>query len=92
MAKPENQNIIRQKKDNQTTNNKTEKAFLGIFRKTIETTNVILAGQFSIQNTKAKSARGMTQRIIAKITALTLAIYFNFRAEKPILQIKGLIF
>jgi Transposase DDE domain len=74
--------LIIQQRTNQTPNNEHEKAFLGIFRKTIETVNS-LAGQFNIQFTRAKSAFGLTNRIIAKITALTLCIFINYLAKLP---------
>ncbi|SFF57997.1 hypothetical protein, partial [Thermoflexibacter ruber] len=84
--------LIIQNRANQVANTATEKAFLGIFRKTIETVNSILTEQFNIQYTRAKSAWGLTNRIIAKITSLTFAIYLNFITQQPILDIKNFIF
>lgn len=92
LSKPDEHHLIIQKRDNQESNSAIEKAFLGIFRKTIETTNAILAGQFNLQFTRAKSAWGITNRITAKITSLTLAIYINFIAQLPLLQVKGFVF
>ena len=40
--------LIIQKRENQEPNIPTEKTFLGVFRKTIETTNALLAGQFNL--------------------------------------------
>lgn len=84
--------LIIQKRDNQTPNTPVERAFLGTFRKTIETVNAMLTDQFNIQFTRAKSAWGLTNRIIAKITALTLGIYLNFIANLPLLEVKGFVF
>lgn len=92
LTNQENHDLIIQKRQNQKPNTNLEKAFLGIFRKTIETVNSLLTEQMNIQYTRAKSAWGLTNRIIAKITALTFAIYLNYRTEKPILQVKNLIF
>lgn len=90
---PEQHQVIIQARDNQKKQNtKTEKKLLGLFRKTIETTNSLLAGQFNIQFTRAKSVRGLTSRIIAKITAITFAIYLNYVAKMPLLKIKDFIF
>ena len=90
---PEDYQLIIQKRENQREQNTpTEKKFLGVFRKTIETTNSLLAGQFNIQFTRAKSAWGLQNRIIAKLIALTFAIYLNFMAKLPLLQVKNLIF
>lgn len=92
LTNPQDYQLIIQKRENQEPNNPTEKAFLGVFRKTIETTNSLLAGQFNLQFTRAKSAWGLTNRIIAKITSLTLAIYLNYLTNEPLLQVKGFIF
>lgn len=89
---PTEHHLIIQKRETQEPNSAIEKAFLGIFRKTIETTNAILAGQFNLQFTRAKSAWGLTNRVIAKITSLTLAIYINFIAQLPLLQVKAFVF
>ena len=40
--------------------------FLGVFRKTIESTNALLAGQFNIQFTRAKSAWGLLIELLLK--------------------------
>lgn len=92
LTNPDEHHLIIQKRENQEPNSAVEKTFLGIFRKTIETTNVILAGQFHLQFTRAKSAWGLTNQVIAKITALTLAIYINSIAQLPLLKVKGFIF
>lgn len=92
LIKPQEHQLIIQKKENQEPNSPIEKAFLGVFRKTIETTNSILAGQFNLQFTRALSAWGLTNRIIAKVTAITLAIYINFICNMPLLQVKGFVF
>lgn len=92
LIKPDDYQLIIQKRVNQTPNTPVEKAFLGAFRKTIETTNALLAGQFNIQFCRAKSAWGLTNRIIAKITALTLAVYINYCLDLPLLQVKKFIF
>jgi hypothetical protein len=92
LTNPQDYQLIIQKKENQEPNTPTEKAFLGIFRKTIETTNSLLAGQFNLQFTRAKSAWGLTNRVIAKVTSLTLSIYLNYLIGEPLLQVKGFIF
>ena len=48
--------------------------------------------QFNMQFTRAKSAWGLSNRVIAKITALTFAMFLNFIAEMPILQVKNFVF
>ena len=92
LTNPDDYQLIIQKKANQTPNTSIEKAFLGTFRKTIETTNALLAGQFNLQFCRAKSAWGLTNRIIAKITALTLSIYINYCLDLPLLEVKKFIF
>lgn len=92
LTNPYEHQLIIQKRENQEPNSPIEKAFLGVFRKTIETTNAILAGQFNLQFTRAKSAWGLSNRVIAKITSLTLAIYINYIAQLPLLQVKGFVF
>lgn len=84
--------LIIQKRANQTPNTESEKGLLAIFRKTIETTNSQLAGQFNIQYTRAKSAWGLSSRILYKITAYTISIFINFMAERPLLNVKSLVF
>jgi len=92
LANPNDFRLIIQQRDNQTPNTRAEKAFLGIFRKTIETANAMLSEQFNIQYTRAKSAWGLTSRVTAKITALTFGIYLNYITELPLLEVKNLIF
>ncbi len=92
LINPQEYQLIIQKRENQEPNTPTEKSFLGVFRKTIETTNSLLAGQFNLQFTRAKSGWGLKNRIIAKITSLTLAIYLNYLSDEPLLQVKGFIF
>jgi hypothetical protein len=92
IGNPDNFRLIIQQRDNQKPNTPTEKAFLGIFRKTIETANAMLAEQFNLQYTRAKSAWGLTNRVIAKVTALTLGVYLNYIAELPLLAVKGFVF
>ena len=84
--------LVIQKKVNQRPNTPIEKAFLRTFRKTIETTNSLLAGQFNMQFCRVKSAWGLTNRVIAKITALTLSIYINYCLDLPLLEVKNFIF
>ena len=93
LLKPQYYQLIVQAKDNMSVQNTAiEKRFLAVFRKTIESTNALLAGQFNVQFTRAKSAWGLSNRIIAKISALTFAIFLNFMAEMPLLQVKNFIF
>lgn len=93
LHKPQDYQLIIQARDNMSVQNTAiEKRFLAVFRKTIESTNALLAGQFNIQFTRAKSAWGLSNRVIAKITALTFAIFLNFMAEMPLLQVKNFIF
>lgn len=93
MQHPENFKLIIPPRDNQENNlSKEEKWFLAKYRKMVETTNSMLSEQFNIQYTRAKSKWGLTNRIIAKITGLTLAIYFNSIMGEPLLNVKELIF
>jgi hypothetical protein len=64
LENPENHDLIIQKRQNTTTNRQTpsskvEKAFLGIFRKTIETVHSLQTEQMNIQYTRAKSTWGL---------------------------------
>jgi hypothetical protein len=93
MQHPENFKLIIPPRDNQENNlSKEEKWFLAKYRKMVETTNSMLSEQFNIQYTRAKSKWGLTNRIIAKITGLTLAIYLNSIMGEPLLNVKELIF
>lgn len=84
--------LIIQKRANQIPNTKNEKSWLALFRKTIETTNSQLAGQFHLQYTRAKSAWGLNSRVVYKIAAYTMSVFLNFCADLPLLNIKSLIF
>ena len=84
--------LIIQKRSNQIPNTKSEKKWLAIFRKTIETTNSQLAEQFNLQYSRAKSAWGLNSRVVYKIAAYTISIFINFMAGLPLLNIKSLIF
>ena len=81
-------------RDNQKENrlNDEEKWFLKKYRKMVETTNSLLSEQFNMQYTRAKSRWGLQNRIIAKLTSLTLAAFLNFLTDEPLLHIKELIF
>lgn len=92
LQKPVDYQFIVQKRENQKVpNTEYEKTYLALFRQTIETTNAQLAGQFNIQFTRAKSAWGLCSRVIHKITAHTMAIFLNFLADRPLLEIKNLV-
>jgi hypothetical protein len=52
----------------------------------------LIAAANRIQFTRAKSAWGLSNRVIAKITALTFAIFLNFIAKMPLLKVKNFIF
>jgi len=84
--------IIPPRKNQENKLDKAQKWFLAKYRKIVETTNGLLAGQFNIQFTRAKSKRGLQTRIVAKLTALTLAVYLNFLMNEPLLHIKELVF
>lgn len=71
---------------------KQEKGFIRQFRSIVETTNSLLAGQFNIQFCRAKSKRGITSRVINKLTSLTMAIFLNFVNQEPLLQVKSIVF
>lgn len=92
MIHPENYQLVIQQRDNQKENTKAEKMLLAQFRKTIETTNSILTEQFNIQYTRAKTAWGLKDKIIAKITACTYLIFLNFILKENLLDIKSFIF
>jgi hypothetical protein len=84
--------IIAKRRNQKEQNTVEEKFFLKKFRRIIETSYSQLAGQFHLQFTRGRSKWGLQNRIIAKLTAFTLAIYLNFLAEEPLLEIKGLVF
>lgn len=93
LQKAENWKLIIPPRDNQTNHlNAEEKWFLAKYRKIVETTNSLLCEQFNIQYTRAKSKWGLKNRIIAKLTSLTLAAYLNSLMDEPLLHIKELIF
>lgn len=58
----------------------------------VETFGSLLTGQFNLQFTRAKSAWGLTSRVISKVTSLTLAAFLNYLLGKPLLHIKELLF
>jgi len=90
---PENLNLIIPPRGNQENKlTKEEKCFLAKYRKIVETTNSLLTEQFNIQYSRAKSKWGLTNRIIAKLTALTFSAFLNFLMDEPLLHIKELIF
>ncbi len=90
---PDNLRLIIPPRDNQENKlTKGEKWFLAKYRKIVETTNSLLCEQFNIQYTRAKSKWGLTNRIIAKLTGLTLAAYLNYLMDEPLLHIKELVF
>ena len=84
--------LVIQQRDNQLPNTAEEKLFLARFRKIIETTNAQLSEQFQMQYCRAKSAWGLMNRVVNKLTAHTLAVFLNALAERPLLSIKSLIF
>ncbi len=84
--------LIVEKRVNQSPNMAFEKDFLACFRKLIETVNAQLSEQFNIQYSRAKSAWGLMSRVVNKLTAHTLAIYLNALADRPLLDIKSIIF
>jgi hypothetical protein len=84
--------LVIQRRDNQLPNTVEERLFLARFRKIIETTNSQLSEQFQMQYCRAKSAWGLMNRVVNKLTAHTLAIFLNALAERPLLNIKSLIF
>ena len=93
LQNPENLKLIIPPRNNQENNlTQNEKWFLAKYRKIVETTNSILCEQFNIQYTRAKSKWGLTNRIIAKLTGLTLAAFLNSISGEPLLHIKELVF
>jgi len=94
LQNPTNFKLIIPPRDNQKENslNDEEKWFLKKYRKMVETTNSLLCEQFNMQYTRAKSRWGLQNRIIAKLTSLTLAAFLNFLIDEPLLHIKELIF
>jgi len=90
---PDNVKLIIPPRDNQKNNlTKSEKWFLAKYRKIVETTNSLLCEQFNMQYTRARSKWGLKNRIIAKLTSLTLAAFLNSLMGRPLLHIKELIF
>jgi hypothetical protein len=62
-------------------------------RQLIETVNGQLSDQFAIEKNYAHTFWGLCTRLISKLTAHTLCIYFNRLSGKPdFLQIKALAF
>lgn len=94
LQNPEQVKLIIPPRDNQKENslNYEEKWLLKKFRKMVETTNSLLCEQFNIQYTRAKSRWGLQNRIIAKLTSLTLGAYLNHLMGEPLLHIKELMF
>lgn len=94
LQNPEQIKLIIPPRDNQKESplNYEEKWLLKKFRKMVETTNSLLCEQFNIQYTRAKSRWGLQNRIIAKLTSLTLGAYLNQLMGEPLLHIKELMF
>lgn len=93
LQSPGNFKLIIPPRENQENNlTQREKWFLAKYRKIVETTNSLLSEQFNIQYTRAKSKWGLTNRIIAKLTGLTLAAFINSLLGEPLLHIKELVF
>ena len=93
LAFPEKYRLIVQPRKNQKVQlTKEEKNYLYRYRSVVETCNGILAGQFNLQFSRAKSAWGLTSRVAAKLASLTMAIYINHLLGEPLLHIKELIF
>lgn len=62
---------------------------LKVIRKRIETVFSQLCGQFNMQRNYAKSFRGLTTRILAKVSGMTTLQYINkFINDRPVGQIK----
>lgn len=92
LSDPIDYQLVIQRRDNQTANTAEEKCFLARYRKIIETTNAQLSEQFQMQYCRAKSAWGLMSRVVQKLTAHTLAVFLNALAERPLLNIKSLVF
>ena len=60
------------------------------FRHMIETINSQLAGQFSIETTKAKCMSGLVARLQTKLAAHTLGMYLNVVTGQPLRALAAL--
>jgi len=68
-------------------NQKDYKPFSPIFKRTrkrIEALFTQLCDQFMIKHNYAKSALGISVRILSKITAVTLLQFINLKNDKPL--------
>ncbi len=82
--------ITTKRKNQKQQNTPQENYFLGCFRKMIETLNSLLTEQFHTNKTRARTLWGLFSKIISKLTSLTLGIYINKLAGRPLLAIKGI--
>lgn len=60
------------------------------FRQIIETVNGQLAGQFRLQQNRAKSVFGLAARVQAKLAAHTLGLWLNYLHGRPLLALMDL--
>ncbi len=70
---------------------KSERILLNSWRQRIEVVNAILKGQLHFEKTFAKTLGGLVRRIMAKMTALTIAIYINKLFGRPPFEIASLV-
>lgn len=89
---PTDYQLVIHRRENQTPNTAEELCFLARYRKLIETTNSQLTEQFQMQRSRAKSAWGLMSRVVHKIAAHTMAVFLNSLADRPLLNIKSLVF
>lgn len=69
----------------------TDRRILNKIRQRIEVTNGLLKEQFRLERTYAKTLYGLMRRIVSKITAMTVAIFFNHLFGRPLMHISTLI-
>jgi hypothetical protein len=59
-------------------------------RSLVETVFAMLADQFGVEQTRARSLEGIWTRVVAKVLAFDLGVYLNRQLGRPLLAIKPL--
>lgn len=78
------------RKNQKLQNTPLEEWVLDKYRRLIETVFSQLDGHMHIQESGAKTDRGLVKRVMGIMTAYTLGIYLNFLLGRPLLAIKAL--
>jgi len=84
--------LTHKRKNQKEKNSRWLNSFISRSRKIIETVFSQLTDQFNISKNRAKMFSGLISRVVRKITAYTIGIYINKLFNRPLLEIKSLVF